>query len=88
MGSSGELSSLEDIVSSDWMMSELNLADFNSWWTDSVNDFSNDSLSHTTSNYTSLAGSTEPSSLAPSSSSSTVRLKDLMEPTAVPQLSH
>ncbi|KAK3618982.1 hypothetical protein LTR56_013052 [Elasticomyces elasticus] len=87
MGSSGEVSSLEDMVSSDWMMSELNLADLNSWWTDSVNDFSNDSLSHTTSNYTSLSGSTEQSSLAPSSSSSTVHFRDLLEPTAVSQSS-
>ncbi|KAK3615339.1 hypothetical protein LTR56_026650 [Elasticomyces elasticus] len=69
MGSSGEASSSEAIVGSDWMMSELNLADLNSWWTDSINDFSNESLSLTNSDYTSLAASTAPSSLAPSSSS-------------------
>ncbi|KAK3622744.1 hypothetical protein LTR22_024678 [Elasticomyces elasticus] len=85
MGSSGEVSSLEDMVGSDWTMSQLNLADFNSWWTDSINDFSNGSFSLADSNPTSSAASIEPSSLASSSLSSTVNLKNLLEPIAVSQ---
>ncbi|KAK5712179.1 hypothetical protein LTR17_018085 [Elasticomyces elasticus] len=85
MGSSGEASSLEGMVGSDWTMSELNLGDLNSWWIDSINYFSNESLTLTNSNHIPLAASTEPSSLAPSSSSPTVYLENLLEPIAASQ---
>ncbi|KAK4898577.1 hypothetical protein LTR49_027773 [Elasticomyces elasticus] len=85
MGSPGEAFSFEDMVGSNWMMSELNLADLNSWWIDSFNNFNNESLSLTNSKHTSLAASTEPSSLAPSSSSSTINPKKLLEPIAASQ---
>ncbi|KAK4897892.1 hypothetical protein LTR49_027911, partial [Elasticomyces elasticus] len=85
MGPSGEASSLEGMVGTDWTMSELNRGDFNSWWIDSINYFSNESLSLTNSNHIPLAASTEPSSSAPSSWSPTVYLETLLEPIAVSQ---
>ncbi|KAK4901473.1 hypothetical protein LTR49_027231 [Elasticomyces elasticus] len=85
MGSFGEASSLEGIVGSDWTMSELIFGDLNSWWIDSINYFGNESLTLTNSNDIPLAASTEPSSLAPSSSSPTYYLETLLEPIAASQ---
>ncbi|KAK1082537.1 hypothetical protein LTR33_003853 [Friedmanniomyces endolithicus] len=93
MGSISEASHMEDTMTSEWTNGELNLLDqldLNSWWSpdeECITDFTNDSSSLRASDYTSLAASTEPSSLAPSSSSSTVQLKDLLETTVTSRIS-
>ena len=93
MGPLSVPSNMEDIVYSSLMDYNTNVVDLNSWWSlddqgsglvdPSIADFTKDSSLLPTSNYTSIPASTEPDSLAASSFSSTVHLKDLMETTAL-----
>ena len=88
---------MEDIVYSSLMDCNTNMVDLNSWWfledkgsglaDPSIADYTKDSSSPPTSNYTSNPASTELSSLASSSLLSTVHLGDLLETTASSRVS-